>query len=116
MCRIRPKRSVRALYRYVRAGFIAVAISAAWPAMCFAQTLDWEIERNFRYFRFNSDVAFHRVAAELFEAELKHKPSVAELERYLNDPGFWGTQLSLIASDLRDAWPEAWLQPGLAHH
>jgi hypothetical protein len=29
-----------------------------------AYALDWEIERNFRYFEYPSDVALHRVARE----------------------------------------------------
>ena len=90
MYRMWSQQSIRVAYRQIRAGFIGVVISIVGPAFCFAQTLDWEIERNFRYFRFNSDVVLHRVAAELFEAEEHHKANASELERYLNDPGFWG--------------------------
>ncbi len=69
--------------------------------------LNWEIERNFRYFKYNSDVALQRVASDLFEAQHVHKPDAAELERYLNDPGFWVKKLSTAKH--RETWPKAWL-------
>jgi hypothetical protein len=37
-------------------------ILASWPA----QALEWEIERNFRYFAYPSDVAVQRVARDLY--------------------------------------------------
>ena len=51
-----------------------------------AYALDWEIERNFRYFEYPSDVALHRVAREIYAA--KHQgsePTPAELEAFIND-------------------------------
>jgi hypothetical protein len=78
----------------------------------FAGDLHWEIERNFRYFLFNSDVALQRVAFDLFAGEHGRWPDLGELERFLNDPGFWGKPLSSAVA-ARNTWPKAWGSPNL---
>jgi hypothetical protein len=73
-----------------------------------AYALDWEIERNFRYFEYPSDVALHRVAREIYAA--KHQgsePTPAELEAFINDQDFWSLPLA-NAGDSRKAWPLSW--------
>jgi hypothetical protein len=77
-----------------------------------AASLNWEIERNFRYFRYNSDVALQRVAFDMFVGEHNTKPDPAELEKFLNGTAFWTKKLS-VAGTARDAWPAAWRKPDL---
>jgi hypothetical protein len=72
---------------------------------CFA--LDWEIERNFRYFVYPSDVAIQRVAADMYAESRGHAASPEDLEIYLNGPGFWTASLA-TAGGLRNAWPRDW--------
>jgi hypothetical protein len=91
---------------------IAFLLSLVAAEAGLAAGLDWEVERNFRFFQYNSDVALQRIAFDLFEAEQHKKPNPEELEKYLNGPGFWSKPLS-SAGALRDAWPKAWLKPQL---
>jgi hypothetical protein len=59
-----------------------------------AYALDWEIERNFRYFEYPSDVDLHRVARDIYAT--KHRgsePTPAELEGFINDQDFWSRPL-----------------------
>jgi hypothetical protein len=87
--------------------FLVLVVAAVAPAQ--ADDRGWEIERNFRYFKYNSDVALQRIAFDLASAELKHAPSAEELELFLNDPGFWErAKLSDADADARAAWPIAW--------
>jgi hypothetical protein len=60
-----------------------------------AAELRWEIERNFRYFLYPSDVEIQRVARDIYETQNKEPPNVEQLETLLNGkPGFWSTRLS----------------------
>src|ERR1700734_1444796 len=73
-----------------------------------AYALDWEIERNFRYFEYPSDVALHRAARDIYAA--KHQgsePTPAELEAFINDQDFWSLPLA-NAGDYRKPWPLSW--------
>jgi hypothetical protein len=73
-----------------------------------ALALDWEIERNFRYFLYPSDVAVQRVARDLYAAKNSGAaPTPEQLEHFINGPAFWTTKLS-DAGDLAKNWPVAW--------
>ena len=59
-----------------------------------ALALDWEIERNFRYFLYPSDVAAQRVARDLYVAKNGGAaPSPEQLEHFMNGPAFWTMKL-----------------------
>src|SRR5476651_796383 len=72
---------------------------------CFA--LEWEIERNFRYFVYPSDVAIQRVAADLHLARRGAFPTPEQLELLINGPDFWTTSLQ-VAGGRRNLWPAEW--------
>ena len=73
-----------------------------------ALALDWEIERNFRYFLYPSDVAAQRVARDLYAAKNSGAaPTPEQLEHFINGPAFWTTKLS-EAGDLAKSWPIEW--------
>lgn len=72
-----------------------------------ALALDWEIERNFRYFLYPSDVAMQRVARDIYLTEKGASPSAAQLEQLMNGGGFWRIKLGQ-AGDLRKNWPIDW--------
>ena len=59
-----------------------------------ALALDWEIERNFRYFLYASDVAAQRVGHDLYTAENGAAPTPEQLEKFMNGAAFWTTKLS----------------------
>ena len=75
------------------------------PRAAFA--LDWEVERNFRYFLYPSDVAAQRVARDLYAAKNGVAPTPEQLEQFVNGPAFWTTKLN-DAGDLAKSWPMAW--------
>jgi hypothetical protein len=84
----------------------AVLILALFaPQTAFA--LDWEIERNFRYFLYPSDVAAQRVARDLYVAEKGAPPTPEQLEKFMNGAAFWTTKLG-EAGDLKKSWPIDW--------
>jgi hypothetical protein len=86
--------------------FLAVLILGSLaPEAAFA--LDWEIERNFRYFLYPSDAAAQRVAHDLYAAENGAAPTPEQLEKFMNGPDFWTTRLS-EAGDLAKSWPIDW--------
>jgi hypothetical protein len=72
-----------------------------------ALALDWEIERNFRYFLYPSDVAVQRVARDLYSAEKGAPPTPQQLEDFVNGGTFWSTKLS-EAGDRAKSWPIDW--------
>jgi hypothetical protein len=72
-----------------------------------AQTLDWEIERSFRFFRFASDEAIHRIAFDLLD-EAERTPE--KIERLLNGGRFWNRDLPAPA-ERPPHWPAAWKVP-----
>src|ERR1700693_6618251 len=72
-----------------------------------ALALDWEIERNFRYFLYPSDMAAQRVARELYIVQKGATPTPEQLENLMNGGSFWGTKLGVVG-DLRKRWPIAW--------
>jgi len=89
-------------HRLLRTAFI-VGLFA--PQSAFA--LDWEIERNFRYFLYPSDLAAQRVARDLYIAQKGAPPTTEQLEKLMNGAGLWTTKLS-EAGDLRKRWPMDW--------
>ena len=84
---------------------IAFILGLFAPHPAFA--LDWEIERNFRYFLYASDVAAQRVAHDLYVAQKGATPTPEQLEKLMNGAGFWTTKLGQ-AGDLRKRWPIDW--------
>ena len=84
---------------------IAFVLGLLAPHAAFA--LDWEVERNFRYFLYPSDLAAQRVARDLYVAEKGAAPTPEELEKLMNGAGFWSTRLG-EAGDLRKRWPIDW--------
>ena len=78
-----------------------------------ALALDWEIERNFRYFLYPSDVATQRVGRDLYIAENGVAPTPEQLEKFMNGPVFWTTKLS-EAGDLAKNWPIDWSRDAVA--
>src|ERR1700722_3988158 len=81
------------------------------PLSAFA--LDWEVERNFRYFLYPSDVAAQRVGRDLYIAEKGATPTPEQLEISMNGEGFWTAQLG-EAGDLRKRWPIDWTRDAAA--
>ena len=88
--------------RFLSAAFI-VGLFA--PHSAFA--LDWEIERNFRYFLYPSDMAAQRVARDLYIVQKGAPPTPEQLESLMNGRGFWKTKLGEVG-DLRKRWPTDW--------
>ena len=78
-----------------------------------AFALDWEIERNFRYFLYPSDVAAQRVGRDLYIAEKGATPTPEQLEIFMNGAGFWTAKLG-EAGDLRKRWPIDWTRDAAA--
>jgi hypothetical protein len=89
-------------HRFFPAAFILGFLA---PHSAFA--LDWEIERNFRYFLYPSDVAAQRVARDLYIAQKGATPTPEQLEKLMNGGGFWTTRLG-EAGDVRKRWPISW--------
>jgi hypothetical protein len=89
-------------------------VSAFCSAVCFAASscfaLDWEVERNFRYFVYPSDVAIQRVAADMYFWRSGRAASPEDLELFLNGPDFWTTSLQ-AAGGLQNSWPADWRNP-----
>src|ERR1700727_1196499 len=79
-------------HRFLSAAFIVGLFAPHW-----AFALDWEIERNFRYFLYPSDIAAQKGAA----------PTPEQLEMLMNGGGFWRTKLGEVG-DLRKRWPIDW--------
>ena len=73
--------------RWLSTAFV-LAMFAPHPATA----LDWEIERNFRYFLYPSDVAMQRVARDLYVAEKGASPTPLQLEELMNGGGFWSAK------------------------
>jgi hypothetical protein len=68
-----------------------------------AQGLDWELERSFRYFRYASDEAVHRIAFDLLQAG----QTPERMEKFINGEDFWSKPLPPPAQ--RPAhWPADW--------
>ena len=84
---------------------IALILCLFAPPRAFA--LDWEIERNFRYFLYASDVAGQRVAHDFYVAQKGATPTPEQLEKLMNGGGFWTARLGQ-AGDLRKRWPIDW--------
>ena len=88
-----------------RFSLVALILAAFAPRTALA--LDWEIERNFRYFLYPSDVAAQRVARDLYVAEKGAPPTPQQLEEFVNGASFWTTKLSQ-AGNLEKRWPVGW--------
>jgi hypothetical protein len=89
-------------HRFLLAAFI-VGLFA--PHSAFA--LDWEIERNFRYFLYPSDIAAQRVARDLYVVRKGAPPTPEQLENVMNGGGFWKTKFGEVG-DVRKRWPTDW--------
>jgi hypothetical protein len=89
-------------HRFLSAAFI-LALFAPHPAFA----LDWEIERNFRYFLYPSDMAAQKVARDLYVVEKGATPTPEQLENLMNGGGFWGMKLGEVG-DRRKRWPIDW--------
>jgi hypothetical protein len=89
-------------HRFLSAAFI-VGLFAPHSALA----LDWEIERNFRYFLYPSDMAAQRIARDLYVVQKGATPTPEQLENLMNGGGFWKTKLGEIG-DLRKRWPIDW--------
>src|SRR5258708_6829658 len=87
--------------------FLAAAFTVGLIAPHSAFALDWEIERNFRYFLYPSDMAAQKVARDLYVVENGATPTPEQLEKFMNGRGFWGTKLGKVG-DLRKRWPIDW--------
>jgi len=87
------------------AALLSFGCALVWNAAAFA--LDWEIERNFRYFSYPSDVAVQRVVRDIFIAEKGKAPTPEESELLINGEAFWTTPLAK-AGALSDRWPIDW--------
>ena len=70
---------------------IAFVLGLLAPRAAFA--IYWVIERNFRYFRYPSDLAAQRAALDLYIAEKGAAPALEELEKLMNGVAFWSTKL-----------------------
>ena len=88
-----------------RLGWTAFLLATLAPRAALA--IDWEIERNFRYFLYPSDVAIQLVARDLYVAEKGASPSPGQLEDLMNRGGFWSIKLGEVG-DLRKSWPIDW--------
>jgi hypothetical protein len=88
--------------RLLRTAFI-IGVLAPHSALA----LDWEIERNFRYFLYPSDVAIQRLARDLYVAEKGTSPTPEQLEKLMNGGSFWSAKLGEVG-DLRKRWPIDW--------
>lgn len=65
-------------------------------APSFAISVSWEIERGFRYFKYNSDFEFHRLAWRDYRE--KHPtpakpPTVLQLDELISNPDWWSIDL-----------------------
>lgn len=79
-------------------------------AFCFASAafaLDWEVERNFRFFLYPSDGGVQRLAYDLYFGLNGHSATPEQLELFLNGEKFWQTPLA-AAGGRRNDWPLAW--------
>ncbi len=91
-----------------RAILCALIATICLSATC-AWALDWEVERNFRYFLYPSDVAVQRIAADIYRGHMGRAATPEELELFLNGPDFWRSALQNAGAQ-RDSWPAAWRQ------
>ena len=90
---------------------VVAALAAFFFASHSAFALDWEIERNFRYFLYPSDVAVQRVARDIYVAQHNAAPTPEQSELQVNGAGFWTTKLA-DAGDLSKRWPIDWPRDG----
>ena len=72
-----------------------------------ALALDWEIERNFRYFLYASDVAAQRVGHDLYTARNGAAPTPEQLEKFMNGGGFWTDETERGRRSAK-SWPIDW--------
>ena len=87
--------------------FLSAAFIAGLFAPHSALALDWEIERNFRYFLYPSDMAAQRVARDLYVVRKGATPAPEQLETLMNGGDFWTTKLGEVG-DMRKRWPIDW--------
>lgn len=94
---------------YGVAAFVVFAGTVGGAAR--ASSLDWELERSFRFFRYASDNAVQRIAFDLLKADGKTTTPDA-IEHFLNGGAFWKQPLPAPAA--RPAhWPAAWRSPAV---
>ena len=74
---------------------VAAILSAIWISPGFALSISAEVERGFRFFKYNSDFELQRLAYRDFQD--KHggqKPSILQLDEVLADFGWWYSDVS----------------------
>src|SRR5882757_5442479 len=60
----------------------------------FALSISWEIERGFRFFKYNSDFELQRLAYRDYQEKHSNgKPTPVQLDTALSDPGWWSRSL-----------------------
>src|SRR5262245_15099422 len=91
---------------------IACVVACLLAQQAYSQALDWEIERSFRYFRYASDEAVHRIAFDLLILDnIARTPE--NIERLLNGGRFWSRSLP-PAGQRPEHWPAAWKDASVA--
>jgi hypothetical protein len=88
-------------------GLFSTLFAAVWLVASNCAALEWEVERNFRYFVYPSDVAIQRVAEDIFLGRRGRSASPEELELLLDGADFWSSSL-LAAGSQRNRWPTDW--------
>lgn len=69
---------------------LGVVASLVGICPCFALSISAEVERGFRYFKYNSDFELHRLAYREFqERNAGRKPTIHELDEVLADLEWW---------------------------
>jgi hypothetical protein len=95
----------------MRGSGFRVFFSALFATFCLTVSscaaLEWEVERNFRYFVYPSDVAIQRVAADIFFGRHDRAATPEELELFLNGADFWSSPLQ-DAGARQNGWPSLW--------
>ena len=72
--------------RVLAAFFSAILVVSGSAASAQQTTISWELERGFRFFKYNSDFEFQRLAYRDFQAShLGKAPDVIQLDSMLND-------------------------------
>ena len=73
---------------------IAGLVTVFTVAPSFALSISWEIERGFRFFKYNSDFELHRLAYKDYqERHSNEKPTPLQLDTLLADPNWWSRTL-----------------------
>lgn len=85
------ERSCLSQVRLVLLFAFLLALFFAVPCHARDISIHWELERGFRFFRFNSDFELQRLGFRTFHAKHLRSPTVVELDAMLNDLNWWYT-------------------------